>query len=699
MKKQLAIIAVAALVVSVSLLYSVQPSMGVASGVSSKNVTANASHGVASDQKNPLPASVGNMSPSAIQTAALGVSAASSAPPNAVTAATTATTIILSASTTIPTVNQPVTFTATLTSGTAPLSSESVTIYHYLNGVRYNDTTATTNANGQITLTQSFGSAGQRTYYATFTGDSSHHTSTSSVVTVNVNAIAKSQTSVTLTASTTTPTVNQPVTFTATLTSGTTPLSSESVTIYHYLNGVRYNDTTATTNANGQITLTQSFGSAGQRTYYAYFAGDTTHTSATSAAVTVTVGSLQESVISIFASNYTPAVNQPYTIYGVLQNGVTGAFLAGQPVEVTIQSPSGAEVTLSTTTAANGSYTVTHSESAPGSYVCSVSFSNASSGYTASGSMIDVSVGNLVPTILSLNITKTNPGVGQSFTISGYLTDTNGKPLSGMGLYTDARLPTGAWAAMGTTTTDANGRYSITYNEQNPGQYYYEVIFWGDNTYTSVTTVVWVSVGNLTPTTVTIAANNNNPAVGQSFTLSGKLTDTKGNPLTGKEIDLYDPADSGGIAGTRYTDQSGSYSFVVNESSSGYYLYTVEFMGDQTYAYTLASVTVTAGTLTPTTLTTTTSNANPAANQQFVLSGYLKDNATGTPISGATITLFRADPSGTWTTPATTTTAANGSFTLTRSESQAGAYWYYANFAGDSTHSSTSSYGVGVTVG
>jgi hypothetical protein len=80
-----------------------------------------------------------------------------------------------------------VTFTATLKSGDAPLSGKSITIYHYFNGVKYTDTTKTTNAAGQINLTQSFGSTGQRTYYATFAGDGSYGSSTSSVVTINVH--------------------------------------------------------------------------------------------------------------------------------------------------------------------------------------------------------------------------------------------------------------------------------------------------------------------------------------------------------------------------------------------------------------------------------------------------------------------------------------------------------------------------------
>jgi len=197
----------------------------------------------------------------------------------------------LAASTSTPAVNQPTTFTATLKSGITPLSSKSVTIYHYLNGVKYIDTTKKTNSTGQITLTQTFSSTGQRTYYASFAGDTSYKKSTSSVVNVNVKVPIR----ITLAASTTTPAVNQKVTFTAKLywwdsaTNQWTLVSGKPITIYHYLNGVKYTDTAKTTNANGQITLAQTFGSKGVRTYYATFAGDKWYKASTSAVVTIRV--------------------------------------------------------------------------------------------------------------------------------------------------------------------------------------------------------------------------------------------------------------------------------------------------------------------------------------------------------------------------------------------------------------------------
>ncbi len=95
----------------------------------------------------------------------------------------------------------------------------------------------------------------------------------------------KPQTSVTLTASNTTPVVNQSVTFKATLTpAGGTPIP-EPVTIYHYLNGVRYNDITAYST----LTFVTKFTTPGVRTYYATFAGTSAYQASTSPVVTITV--------------------------------------------------------------------------------------------------------------------------------------------------------------------------------------------------------------------------------------------------------------------------------------------------------------------------------------------------------------------------------------------------------------------------
>jgi hypothetical protein len=102
-------------------------------------------------------------------------------------AAYTTTTTKITTSDKYPTVGQSVTFTATLKAGTKSLSGKPITIYHYVNGVRYTDTTKTTNSAGQIKLTRHFTSSGIRTYYAKFAGDARYKGSTSSVLKITVH--------------------------------------------------------------------------------------------------------------------------------------------------------------------------------------------------------------------------------------------------------------------------------------------------------------------------------------------------------------------------------------------------------------------------------------------------------------------------------------------------------------------------------
>jgi hypothetical protein len=58
---------------------------------------------------------------------------------------------------------------------------------------------------------------------------------------------------------------------------------------------------------------------------------------------------------------------------------------------------------------------------------------------------------------------------------------------------------------------------------------------------------------------------------------------------------------------------------------------------------------------------------------------------------------MRADPSGNWSTAATTTTDTNGTYTFTRNESQ-GSYTFIAVFSGN-TYAPSQSPSVRLTVG
>jgi len=400
-----------------------------------------------------------------------------------------------------------------------------------------------------------------------------------------------------VTVSTTTPAVNQSFTLSGTLTASGTPLSGKTITLQSEDPSGKWNHAvnTTTTDANGAYTFTVSESAQGTYRYEPTFNGAGAYAPA-NATVSITIGNVLASEITVLTTNNNPAVNQSFTVYGSLTNGVSGAPLAGQPITLANIAPSGAKVTMNTITDANGAYTFTLSDSAQGSYIEQANFYGSSS-YRATSSMLFVTVGNPIPTSLSLNITNSNPAVNQPFTISGYLTDINGTKLPNKALWVNILLPNGTWDMSQYTATDSNGYFSATYSEQVAGQYRFEFHFMGDTTYAHCGPAIEVAVGTLDPTNLSLNASVTNPAVSQSFTLSGTLKDANGTPLAGKEILLSQSPGDGGYVAQRYTDQNGAYSFVLNQSATGNYVYTAIFLGDQTDAHSLASISVTVGTL------------------------------------------------------------------------------------------------------
>ena len=225
------------------------------------------------------------------------------------------TQVALTTSNATPAVDQPVTLTATLsrldppTNQWLPVTGKPIQIWHTLDGVRYNDTTKTTDANGQITYTASWTTPDYPTYYASFPGDSSHIASTSGPVTITV-----APTLLNLTASSTIAAVDQPVTLTATLSwldpatnQWVAVASDKPIQIWHTLDGVRYNDTTINTDSNGQITYTASWNTLDYPTYYASFPGDSSCSASTSGPVTINVSPQTQATLA--AWGIIPAIN------------------------------------------------------------------------------------------------------------------------------------------------------------------------------------------------------------------------------------------------------------------------------------------------------------------------------------------------------------------------------------------------------
>jgi YVTN family beta-propeller protein len=175
------------------------------------------------------------------------------------------------------TVGQSVTFTATVSP--TPTTGDTVTFYDGATNIG----TGTTNSTGQATLATSTLSVGSHSVTATFAGDSSFVTSTSSALSQTVTQIT---TTTTLTSSASILNPGQSVTFTATV--SPTPTTGDTVT---FLNGTSPLGT-GTTNSTGQATFTTDTLSIGTNSITASYSGDTNNAASTSTPITITVLSL-----------------------------------------------------------------------------------------------------------------------------------------------------------------------------------------------------------------------------------------------------------------------------------------------------------------------------------------------------------------------------------------------------------------------
>ena len=192
----------------------------------------------------------------------------------------------------------------------------------------------------------------------------------------------------------------------------------------------------------------------------------------------------------------------------------------------------------------------------------------------------------------------------------------------------------------------------------------------------------FVTIKALNPTRLTASAAPSTVVVGQTFTISGTLTNATGGSITQESIQLQR-----NVSGT-WTDVSGkksvtgaggAYSIVLSESFAGAYEYRANYTGNAVYAGShSAPVAVTVKPLTRLTASSTASTV--VVGQTFIIYGTLS-NASGAPVSRETIQLQR-NVSGTWTDVSgkKNTTSAAGTYIIAAlNENTLGAYEYRAN--------------------
>jgi plastocyanin len=184
-----------------------------------------------------------------------------------VTPATKNTTLTLTASKTSAPVPATITFTATLVdSDGKPVVGRNVDFY-VGTAVAW---TGTTDSTGKTSVDLGFGKVGTYSVYASFAGDSSYNSSTSSTISIS---ITKAPTSLTLAASRSTIIAGESVDLIATLINSAYNIPVVGATVKFYTSGGALVDS-RTTDSSGTAKTTLTIGAAGTYSYYASFDGD-----------------------------------------------------------------------------------------------------------------------------------------------------------------------------------------------------------------------------------------------------------------------------------------------------------------------------------------------------------------------------------------------------------------------------------------
>ena len=246
--------------------------------------------------------------------------------------------------------------------------------------------------------------------------------------------------------------------------------------------------------------------------------------------------------------------------------------------------------------------------------------------------------------------------VGKETTVNGTVTDSEGTPLSGVETtVTINGEPT-------TVTTDANGKFSVPFTPTTAGPQEVKVAI-NDDTYKADPVEDSFTV---TKQTATITPNEiKDPEVGKETTISGKVTDEKGNPVEGVPVTVT----VNGEPTTVTTDADGKYEvpFTPTNTDENNVKVTIN---DDTYKADPVEDSFTADKQTAT--ITPNEIKDPEVGKETTISGKVTDEE-GNPVEGVPVTVtingepttVTTDENGTYTVPFTPTEAGPQEVTVT----------------------------------
>ncbi len=476
-------------------------------------------------------------------------------------------------------------------------------------------------------------------------------------------------------------------TLTATLTSAVTsqPIANETVTFT--LDGTSVGS--ATTSNSGIATLTgvATTDSGGTHTgaVVASFNGDSTLGYDASTGTGDLVVSPANTTVT--AVSGTAASGGTATLTATLTSSVTGARVANEMVSFTLNGTSVGTATTNSSGVATltGIANTQPAGTYPGAVVATFTADTNYNGSSGTGALT-------VAQGIATSVTAVSGSGASGGTATLTATLTSSATSAGIANETVSFVVNGA--SVGTATTGSNGVATLTgvALSEPAGTYPGAVAanFAGDTTYSSSS-----GTGNLTVTqgtATTITAVSGSAASGGTATLTATLTSSATDAgIAGKTVSF---TLNGTSVGTATTDSSGvaTLTGIANTEPAGTYPSAVvaNFAGDTTYGSSSGTgdLTVVQGTAT----TVSAVSGSAATGGTATLTATLTSSATSAGIANEVVSFTLNG-----TSVGTATTASNGVATLTgvANTEPAGTYpsAVVANFAGDTTYSSSSGTG------
>ena len=421
----------------------------------------------------------------------------------------------------------------------------------------------------------------------------------------------------------------QPVVVSGVLTTGSTPLANQPVTLtLGSGSSAQTCDAMTDTTGAASCTIASVNQPVGPNPVSATYPGTNNYQPA-SATSTVQVGPTSVST-TLTVTSTTGTYGSPTTVTGTLINNYTSAPVPGETVTLKL----------------NGTQSCTGTTNASGVATCSITPSEPGGSYTLSGSFggDTQTVPTLLPSTGSGTFVVTKAPTTVNYTGSTSITSgnspapsatltSNGAPVAGQTVTFTVGTGNSTQRCSGTTNSAGKVSCGICMFNQSASPLPVTVSYGGNSYYSTSSTPVSVTVN--TPTSLSVSAVT--ATTGQPTTVTASLTNqVTGQGISGQTVTLTLDAAQSCTATTGATGKA-SCSVTPNEPS-GTYPVTGSFAGNTTSTQLLPSTGHNNFVVTPAATSVTYTGATTATNASSItLSSTLTSN--GTPLSGQTVVM------------------------------------------------------------